>query len=137
MELKNLLLYRSLKFQFKEVSYEDLIKIKANFDELVNERLEELEAQKKAKEENEKKLQDAVKALKDMGISPEEFIASMSGSEARGPSSRKGIKMEPKYKYPDPDNEEISLFWTGQGKIPNKLAKLLSKTGKELEAYKI
>ena len=126
---KTLLNLRSLRVTAREMALEDLQEGLQKLQTVVAER-EEAEAEERAKnKEREDKLQFYREMLADEGIKPEELVAMLAGT----PKPKRAPRPA-KYKFTDENGEEKT--WTGQGRTPSGLKRLLDD-GKSLEDFLI
>ncbi len=127
--MKILLNLRSLRAFSREYSLEQLQEALEKLQSVVTER-EESEAEEREKEnERKEKLEQYREMLIADGIDPEELFATL----AKTPKAKRASRPA-KYKFTDENNEEKT--WTGQGRTPSALKKLLD-AGRQLEEFEI
>lgn len=121
---------RTLRAQSRELSLTDLEEILEKFSVVVAERKEEVETEAAQTREKEEKLSKYREMLIADGIDPGELLGAMEGGKKRA----KRAPRPAKYKYTDENGEQKS--WTGQGRTPAAIKKLLDQ-GKKLEDFLI
>lgn len=129
---KVLLNIRSLRAACRELPLEQLQDALEKLTAVVEERQQEDDAERSAREEHQRKLQEYSNMLKEAGIDPSELISSAPAAPAK-----KGGKRDPrppKYRYMSEDGVEKT--WTGQGRMPSVLAKAVEE-GRSLEEFAI
>lgn len=121
---------RSLRAQARDVELTELEEILEKLTTVVNERREEIEAERALNREKEEKLSKYREMLLADGIDPNELL---SAGEITKKRSRRAPRPA-KYQYTDENGELKS--WTGQGRTPAAIKKALDE-GKKLDTFLI
>lgn len=120
---------RSLRAQVRNIPLEILDDVLDKFRVIIDERREE-DAYKSVEIQARKdKIAELCKLMERDGINPEEIFGTLSKNSL---SKRKRKPRPPKYKFTD-ENGDVKT-WTGQGRTPKILSKLMA-SGKSLEDY--
>lgn len=128
---KTLLNLRSLRAYAREnMTLEELQEALEKLNQVVHERVQQEEADRAANKEKEDKLAAYREMLIADGIDPEELLASLAAK----PQKQKRAPRPAKYKFTTENGEEKT--WTGQGRTPSDLKKLLDE-GHNLEEFEI
>lgn len=126
--LKSLSNIRNLRAAARELSVEQLESLLEKVSIVLEEKREEIKAQKAEQAKFLAGLNKYKEMLKQDGISAEELAALLSGATKK--KVRKPIAPRPaKYKFKDANGNEKT--WTGQGRTPRELV------GKNLADFKI
>ncbi|MFM4936126.1 H-NS family nucleoid-associated regulatory protein [Aeromonas veronii] len=126
---------RSFSAFLKTVDLPWLIDLQSRIDEAIKEL--EVEAQKFAKEEEERNAQiaDLLSLIESSGLNLNDLIAHQSQSiPTQKQSHTQRRKAEPKYQFTGSDGNPVT--WTGRGRMPVELAAML-KDGKTLDDFLI
>lgn len=123
---------RTLRATLKTVSIEQLKEFAHKLTVIIEEREAEDEAQKKDREERERKVAQIREQLTELGIDPEELLAPDSQKSI---SDAKQRKKTPKYEYTDTNG--VYHTWTGQGRTPRPIQSAIDNGGKCLEDFLI
>ena len=129
--IKVLLNIRSLKAAARDLTLEQLEEGLSKLTSVVEERRNELEADRKNREERTRKINEYMQMLRDDGIDLSELMPVITEVE-------KGSKRAPrpaKYAYADENGE--ARTWTGQGRQPLAIRNAIEKEGKKLEDFLI
>ncbi|VTU06223.1 DNA-binding protein H-NS [Actinobacillus indolicus] len=132
--LKSLSNIRSLRVIAREASLEQLEAIVEKLTIIVEEKRAEIKAQE---EESAKRLENLKKyqeLLAQDGISAEELVLLLSGSNIERKKREPRAPRPAKYKFLDANGNEKT--WTGQGRTPREIQQALD-TGKSLSDFEI
>ena len=129
--LKVLLNIRSLRAVARDLTLEQLEEGLSKLTSVVEERRNELEAERKNREERTRKINEYMQMLRDDGIDPTELVPVLAEVE----KSSKRAPRPAKYAYADENGE--SRTWTGQGRQPLAIRNAIEKEGKKLEDFLI
>ncbi|MCW2457012.1 UNVERIFIED_ORG: DNA-binding protein H-NS [Rahnella aquatilis] len=128
--LKTLNNIRTLRAQAREIDLATLSEILEKLTSVVEDRRQEDEAASAEIAERQAKLEKYRQQLIEDGIDPTELLGTVSVGKAK-----KSREPRPaKYKYTDENGE--TKTWTGQGRTPSAIKKLLD-SGKSLEDFAI
>lgn len=126
---------RSVRSITSGMTLEQLEKAVANMTKVFEEQQSSVEAEKKAQQERQARLDAIIAQMKEDGITEEELAAYMTKAETKQPKARKKYEKRPaKYEYVDGKGEVKT--WTGQGRTPSVIAKAL-ENGKSLANFEI
>lgn len=126
---------RSVRSITSGMTLEQLEKAVANMTKVFEEQQSSVEAEKKAQQERQARLDAIIAQMKEDGITEEELAAYMTKAETKQPKARKMYAKRPaKYEYVDRKGEVKT--WTGQGRTPSVIAKAL-ENGKSLADFEI
>lgn len=114
---------RTLRAQARELPLSDLEEILEKLTVVVTERREEVEAENKQNREKEEKLSKYREMLLADNIDLNELLGAMDSGKKR----QRRAPRPAKYKYIDENGEEKS--WTGQGRTPATIKKVLDEGG--------
>ena len=129
--LKVLLNIRSLCAVARDLTLEQLEEGLSKLTSVVEERRNELEAERKNREERTRKINEYMQMLRDDGIDPTELVPVLAEVE----KSSKRAPRPAKYAYADENGE--ARTWTGQGRQPLAIRNAIEKEGKKLEDFLI
>ncbi len=129
--LKVLLNIRSLRAVARDLTLEQLEEGLSKLTSVVEERRNELEAERKNREERTRKINEYMQMLRDDGIDPTELVPVLAEVE----KSSKRAPRPAKYAYTDENGE--ARTWTGQGRQPLAIRNAIEKEGKKLEDFLI
>ena len=129
--LKVLLNIRSLRAVARDLTLEQLEEGLSKLTSVVEERRNELEAERKNREERTRKINEYMQMLRDDGIDPTELVPVLAEVE----KSSKRAPRPAKYAYSDENGE--ARTWTGQGRQPLAIRNAIEKEGKKLEDFLI
>ncbi|EMY6611099.1 MULTISPECIES: H-NS family nucleoid-associated regulatory protein [Vibrio] len=124
---------RTVESELKEFSIEQIERMLENVQSVLTKRKEEEQLIKQQEEEQERKLEVYVKQMKEDGINTDELLAYMSNSGKQTKSKR--APRPPKYVYKDHNGDEQT--WTGQGRTPSAMQKLLDQGDHVLDDFLI
>ncbi|MGV0087312.1 H-NS family histone-like protein (plasmid) [Rahnella aceris] len=128
--LKSLNNIRTLRAQARETDLATLEEILEKLTSVIEDRRQEDEAASAEIAERQAKLEKYRQQLIEDGIDPSELLGTASAVKAK-----KSREPRPaKYKYTDENGE--TKTWTGQGRTPSAIKKLLD-SGKTLEDFAI
>ncbi|MGL4890741.1 MAG: H-NS family nucleoid-associated regulatory protein [Aeromonas veronii] len=130
--LKVLLNIRSLRAAVRDLPFEQLEEIKLKFDSVIEERLQATEAERTARLEHDKKLAEFRELLAAEGISVEDLFGRVTNKNPSAATRAKRPPRPAKYAY-IVDGEERT--WTGQGRMPTKMAAAIEAGHKTLEDF--
>ena len=130
--LKILLNIRSLRAACRDLSLEQLEEGLQKLSEVVAERQQDESAERKAREEHQKKIAEYAEMLKAAGIDPAELVGTVT-TESTKASKGKRAPRPAKYRYLD---NGVEKTWTGQGRMPSAIAKAVAE-GKSVEDFAI
>ncbi len=130
LNLKDLKNIRQLRAALRTCSVAEIADIAGKINVIQKEREKEEEKLQEAMKERERSVNNALSFLEKEDIDVYDLIAALNQK-----SVKKRGKMMPKYAYTDLDG--INRTWTGQGKTPLALLKLMQKTGASLDDFLI
>jgi len=132
--LKVLLNIRSLRAAVRDLPFEQLEEIKQKFDTVIEERLQATEAERAARLEHEKKLAEFRELLASEGISAQDLFGGVTNKASSAMTGTKRPPRPAKYAYML-DGEERT--WTGQGRMPARMAAAIEASHKTLNDFLI
>ena len=130
LNLKDLKNIRQLRAALRTCSVAEIADIAGKINVIHKEREKEEEKLQEAMKARERSVNNALSFLEKEDIDVYDLIAALNQK-----SVKKRGKMMPKYAYTDLDG--INRTWTGQGKTPLALLKLMQKTGASLDDFLI
>lgn len=130
LNLKDLKNIRQLRAALRTCSVAEIADIAGKINVIQKEREKEEEKLQEAMKARERSVNNALSFLEKEDIDVYDLIAALNQK-----SVKKRGKMMPKYAYTDLDG--INRTWTGQGKTPLALLKLMQKTGASLNDFLI
>ena len=130
LNLKDLKNIRQLRAALRTCSVAEIADIAGKINVIRKEREKEEEKLQEAMKARERSVNNALSFLEKEDIDVYDLIAALNQK-----SVKKRGKMMPKYAYTDLDG--INRTWTGQGKTPLALSKLMQKTGASLDDFLI
>ncbi|MDM8120842.1 H-NS family histone-like protein [Succinatimonas hippei] len=130
LNLKDLKNIRQLRAALRTCSVAEIADIAGKINVIQKEREKEEEKLQEAMKARERSVNNALSFLEKEDIDVYDLIAALNQK-----SVKKRGKMMPKYAYTDLDG--INRTWTGQGKTPLALLKLMQKTGASLDDFLI
>lgn len=130
LNLKDLKNIRQLRAALRTCSVAEIADIAGKINVIQKEREKEEEKLQEAMKTRERSVNNALSFLEKEDIDVYDLIAALNQK-----SVKKRGKMMPKYAYTDLDG--INRTWTGQGKTPLALLKLMQKTGASLDDFLI
>lgn len=130
LNLKDLKNIRQLRAALRTCSVAEIADIAGKINVIQKEREKEEEKLQEAMKARERSVNNALSFLEKEDIDVYDLIAALNQK-----SVKKRGKMMPKYAYTDLDG--INRTWTGQGKTPIALLKLMQKTGASLDDFLI
>ena len=130
LNLKDLKNIRQLRAALRTCSVAEIADIAGKINVIQKEREKEEEKLQEAMKARERSVNNALSFLEKEDIDVYDLIAALNQK-----SVKKRGKMMPKYAYTDLDG--INRTWTGQGKTPLALLKLMQMTGSSLEDFLI
>lgn len=130
LNLKDLKNIRQLRAALRTCSVAEIADIAGKINVIQKEREKEEEKLQEAMKARERSVNNALSFLEKEDIDVYDLIAALNQK-----SVKKRGKMMPKYAYTDLDG--INRTWTGQGKTPHALLKLMQKTGASLDDFLI
>lgn len=128
--LKVLLNIRSLRAIARDLTLEQLEEGLEKLTSIVEERRASEDEDRKSREERTRKISEYMNMLRADGIDPSELVPVGLDSE----KTTKRAPRPPKYQYTDENGE--TRTWTGQGRQPLAIQKLIAE-GKVLEDFLI
>lgn len=129
--LKQLNNIRTLRAQSREVALDVLEEVLEKFKVIVVERREEETARIANESQRREKLESLRQMMLEDGIDPSELMA-IAGNTGKVKKTRE--PRPAKYQYADESGE--SKTWTGQGRMPKRIADLIAE-GAKLEDFEI
>jgi DNA-binding protein H-NS len=129
--LKVLLNIRSLRAVARDLTLEQLEEGLSKLTSVVEERRNDLEADRKSREEKARKINEYMQQLRADGIDPAELVPALSEVE----KTSKRAPRPAKYAYTDENGE--ARTWTGQGRQPLPIRNAIEKEGKSLDDFLI
>lgn len=133
--LKVLLNIRSLRAACRELTLEQLEEGLEKLSAIVAERQQDESADRQAREEHQRKINEYAEMLKAAGIDPAELVGTVATEPAKAAKAAKGKRAPRPAKYRYLDNG-IEKTWTGQGRMPSVIAKAVAD-GKSVEEFAI
>lgn len=130
LNLKDLKNVRQLRAVLRTCTAAEIAEIAGKITEIQKEREKEEAKLQEAIKARERSVSNALSFLEKEDIDVYDLIAALNQK-----SCKKRGKMMPKYAYTDLDG--INRTWTGQGKTPLALLKLMQKTGASLDDFLI
>ena len=130
--LKVLLNIRSLRAACRELTLEQLEEGLEKLSAIVGERQQDEAAERQAREEHQRKINEYAEMLKAAGIDPAELVGTVAVEPAKA-SKGKRAPRPAKYRYMD---NGVENTWTGQGRMPSVIAKAVAE-GKSVEEFAI
>lgn len=130
LNLKDLKNIRQLRAVLRVCPSQEIAQIIDKIEQIRKEREQEEAKMQEALKARERSVNNALSFLEKEDLNVYDLIAALNCK-----SGKKRGKMAPKYAYTDLDG--INRTWTGQGKTPLTLLKLMQKTGSCLEDYLI
>ncbi|ATP10048.1 MULTISPECIES: H-NS family histone-like protein [Aeromonas] len=131
--LKVLLNIRSLRAACRELTLEQLEEGLEKLSAIVAERQQDEAADRQAREEHQRKINEYTEMLKAAGIDPAELVGTVANEPAKAAKKGKRAPRPAKYRYLD---NGIEKTWTGQGRMPSAIAKAVAE-GKSIEEFAI
>ena len=131
--LKILLNIRSLRAACRDLSLEQLEEGLQKLSEVVAERQQDESAERQAREEHQRKINEYTEMLKAAGIDPAELVGTVANEPAKAAKKGKRAPRPAKYRYLD---NGVEKTWTGQGRMPSAIAKAVAE-GKSIEEFAI
>ena len=122
---------RTLRFQTREMSLNALEGVLEKFKIILIERREEETLRLANESQRRDKLETLRQMMLDEGIAPSELMAAVGSS---GKVKRTRSPRPAKYRYTDETGE--SKTWSGQGRMPKRISKLIAEVG-ELKDFEI
>ncbi|WP_429192950.1 H-NS family nucleoid-associated regulatory protein [Aeromonas salmonicida] len=132
--LKVLLNIRSLRAACRELTLEQLEEGLEKLSAIVAERQQDEAADRQAREEHQRKINEYTEMLKAAGIDPAELVGTVANEPAKAAKKGKRAPRPAKYRYLDDNGVEKT--WTGQGRMPSAIAKAVAE-GKSIEEFAI
>ena len=130
LNIKDLKNIRQLRAALRTCSVAEIADIAGKINVIQKEREKEEEKLQEAMKARERSVNNALSFLEKEDIDVYDLIDALNQK-----SVKKRGKMMPKYAYTDLDG--INRTWTGQGKTPLALLKLMQKTGASLDDFLI
>ncbi|MGE6117080.1 H-NS family nucleoid-associated regulatory protein [Aeromonas salmonicida] len=131
--LKVLLNIRSLRAACRELTLEQLEEGLEKLSAIVAERQQDEAADRQAREEHQRKINEYTEMLKAAGIDPAELVGTVANEPAKAAKKGKRAPRPAKYRYLD---NGVEKNWTGQGRMPSAIAKAVAE-GKSIEEFAI
>ncbi|MFB0582968.1 H-NS family histone-like protein [Aeromonas salmonicida] len=131
--LKVLLNIRSLRAACRELTLEQLEEGLEKLSAIVAERQQDEAADRQAREEHQRKINEYTEMLKAAGIDPAELVGTLANEPAKAAKKGKRAPRPAKYRYLD---NGVEKTWTGQGRMPSAIAKAVAE-GKSIEEFAI
>ncbi|WP_219598856.1 H-NS family nucleoid-associated regulatory protein [Aeromonas salmonicida] len=131
--LKVLLNIRSLRAACRELTLEQLEEGLEKLSAIVAERQQDEAADRQAREEHQRKINEYTEMLKAAGIDPAELVGTVANEPAKAAKKGKRAPRPAKYRYLD---NGVEKTWTGQGRMPSAIAKAVTE-GKSIEEFAI
>jgi DNA-binding protein H-NS len=131
--LKVLLNIRSLRAACRELTLEQLEEGLEKLSAIVAERQQDKAADRQAREEHQRKINEYTEMLKAAGIDPAELVGTVANEPAKAAKKGKRAPRPAKYRYLD---NGVEKTWTGQGRMPSAIAKAVAE-GKSIEEFAI
>ncbi|MFM4743093.1 H-NS family nucleoid-associated regulatory protein [Aeromonas dhakensis] len=133
--LKVLLNIRSLRAACRELTLEQLEEGLEKLSAIVGERQQDEAAERQAREEHQRKINEYAEMLKAAGIDPAELVGTVAAEPAKATKATKSKRAPRPAKYRYMDNG-VEKTWTGQGRMPSVIAKAVAE-GKSVEDFAI
>jgi DNA-binding protein H-NS len=130
--LKVLLNIRSLRAACRELTLEQLEEGMEKLSAIVTERQQDESADRQAREEHQRKINEYAEMLKAAGIDPAELVGTVATEPAKAAKSKRAPRPA-KYRYL---YNGVEKTWTGQGRMPSAIAKAVAD-GKSVEEFAI
>ena len=130
--LKVLLNIRSLRATCRELSLEQLEEALEKLSAIVAERQQDEAAERQAREEHLRKINEYSEMLKAAGIDPAELVSAVATNPGKSEKAKRAPRPA-KYRYQD---NGVEKTWTGQGRTPKFLAEQLEQ-GRQLDDFLI
>jgi DNA-binding protein H-NS len=130
--LKVLLNIRSLRAACRELTLEQLEEGLEKLSAIVAERQQDESADRQAREEHQRKINEYAEMLKAAGIDPAELVGTVATEPAKAAKGKRAPRPA-KYRYLD---NGVEKTWTGQGRMPSAIAKAVAD-GKSVEEFAI
>ncbi|WP_429123167.1 H-NS family nucleoid-associated regulatory protein [Aeromonas allosaccharophila] len=130
--LKVLLNIRSLRATCRELSLEQLEEALEKLSAIVAERQQDEAAERQAREEHLRKINEYSEMLKAAGIDPAELVSVVATPPGKSEKAKRAPRPA-KYRYQD---NGVEKTWTGQGRMPSAIASAVA-AGKSLEDFAI
>ncbi len=130
--LKVLLNIRSLRATCRELSLAQLEEGLEKLSIIVAERQQDEAAERQAREEHQRKIEEYSEMLKAAGIDPADLVKVVAASPAKSEKTKRAPRPA-KYRYQD---NGIEKTWTGQGRMPSVIANAIA-AGQSLEDFAI
>ncbi|WP_421296490.1 H-NS family nucleoid-associated regulatory protein [Aeromonas sp. 604534] len=130
--LKVLLNIRSLRATCRELSLEQLEEALEKLSTIVAERQQDEAAERQAREEHLRKINEYCEMLKAAGIDPAELVSAVATNPGKSEKAKRAPRPA-KYRYQD---NGVEKTWTGQGRMPSVIASAVA-AGKSLEDFAI
>ncbi|MEJ6116410.1 H-NS family nucleoid-associated regulatory protein, partial [Aeromonas salmonicida] len=121
--LKVLLNIRSLRAACRELTLEQLEEGLEKLSAIVAERQQDEVADRQAREEHQRKINEYTEMLKAAGIDPAELVGTVANEPAKAAKKGKRAPRPAKYRYLD---NGVEKTWTGQGRMPSAIAKAVA-----------
>ncbi|HEH9414525.1 H-NS family histone-like protein [Aeromonas salmonicida] len=131
--LKVLLNIRSLRAACRELTLEQLEEGLEKLSAIVAERQQDEAADRQAREEHQRKINEYTEMLKAAGIDPAELVGTVANEPTKAAKKGKRAPRPAKYRYLD---NGVEKTWTGQGRMPSAIAKAVAE-GKSIEEFAI
>ncbi len=131
--LKVLLNIRSLRAACRELTLEQLEEGLEKLSAIIAERQQDEAADRQAREEHQRKINEYTEMLKAAGIDPAELVGTVANEPAKAAKKGKRAPRPAKYRYLD---NGVEKTWTGQGRMPSAIAKAVAE-GKSIEEFAI
>ncbi|ORJ14930.1 H-NS histone family protein [Aeromonas salmonicida] len=128
-----LLNIRSLRAACRELTLEQLEEGLEKLSAIVAERQQDEVADRQAREEHQRKINEYTEMLKAAGIDPAELVGTVANEPAKAAKKGKRAPRPAKYRYLD---NGVEKTWTGQGRMPSAIAKAVAE-GKSIEEFAI
>ena len=130
--LKVLLNIRSLRATCRELSLEQLEEALEKLSTIVAERQQDEAAERQAREEHLRKINEYSEMLKAAGSDPAELVSAVATNPGKSEKAKRAPRPA-KYRYQD---NGVEKTWTGQGRMPSVIASAVA-AGKSLEDFAI
>ena len=131
--LKVLLNIRSLRATCRELSLEQLEEALEKLSTIVAERQQDEAAERQAREEHLRKINEYSEMLKAAGIDPAELVSAVATNPGKSEKAKRAPRPA-KYRYQD---NGVEKTWTGQGRTPAVIKKAMDEQGKSLDDFLI
>ncbi len=130
--LKVLLNIRSLRATCRELSLEQLEEALEKLSTIVAERQQDEAAERQAREEHLRKINEYSEMLKAAGIDPAELVSVVATAPGKSEKAKRAPRPA-KYRYQD---NGVEKTWTGQGRMSSATASVVAAS-KSLEDFAI